>query len=74
MVDGVGEEVGVEEDLVGRLEGGVVVEEHGGGDLGAGGAVSRFMKDEFQRGYTRTLRGSVLHLSLLSSSWFARRS
>ena len=40
MVDGVGEEVGVEEDLVGGLEGGVVVEEEGGGDLGAVWVVS----------------------------------
>lgn len=28
MVDGVGEEVRVDEDLVGRLESGVVLEEH----------------------------------------------
>ena len=35
MVDGVGEEVGVEEDAVGGLEGGVVGEEHGAWDLGA---------------------------------------
>ena len=35
MVDCVAEEVGVEEDLVGGLEGGVVVEEEGGGDLGS---------------------------------------
>lgn len=35
MVDGVREEVGVYENLVGWLEGGVVVEEHGGGNLRA---------------------------------------
>lgn len=35
VVHGVGEEVGVDEDLVGGLQGGVVGEEHGGGDLGA---------------------------------------
>jgi len=29
VVDGVGEEVGVDEDLVGGLEGGIVLEEHG---------------------------------------------
>lgn len=35
VVDGVGEEVGIEEYLVGWLEGGVVSEEHGGWDLWA---------------------------------------
>ena len=35
MVDGVGEEICVDEDAVGGLESGVVVEEHGGGHLGA---------------------------------------
>ena len=35
MVDCVGEEVGVEEDAVGGLQGGVVVEEHGAWDLWA---------------------------------------
>lgn len=34
--DGVGEEVGVDDDLVGGHEGGVVLEEHGGGCLGDG--------------------------------------
>jgi hypothetical protein len=32
-VDGVGEEVGVDKDVVGRPEGGVGLEEEGGGDL-----------------------------------------
>jgi hypothetical protein len=36
VVDGVGEEVGVDEDLVGGSQGGVVVEEHVGWDLWAG--------------------------------------
>ena len=31
----VGEEVGIDEDAVGRLEGGVVVEEHARGHLGS---------------------------------------
>jgi hypothetical protein len=35
-LDGVGEEVGVDEDRIGRPEGGVGLEEEGGGDLGAG--------------------------------------
>ena len=35
MVDGVGEEVGIDEDRVGRLEGGVVLEEHATGRLWA---------------------------------------
>ena len=34
FLDGVGEEIGVDEDGVGRDEGGVVLEEEGGGDLG----------------------------------------
>lgn len=34
MLDGVGEEVGVEEDGIGRLEGAVVLEEEGCGRLG----------------------------------------
>lgn len=34
MLDGVGEEVGVEEDGVRGLEGGVVLEEEGGWGLG----------------------------------------
>lgn len=33
MLDGVGEEVCVDEDVVGRDEGGVVLEEEGGADL-----------------------------------------
>jgi hypothetical protein len=33
MVDRVGEEVGVDEDLIGWLQGGVVLEEHVGRDL-----------------------------------------
>ena len=35
MVDGVGEEVGIDEDGVRRLERGVVLEEHATGSLGA---------------------------------------
>lgn len=34
--DGVGEEIRIDEDLVRRDEGGVVLEEHGGGRLGDG--------------------------------------
>lgn len=33
-MDRVREEVGVDEDLIGRLEGGVVLEEHAAWDLG----------------------------------------
>jgi hypothetical protein len=33
VVDGVGEEIGIDENLVGWLEGGVVLEEHATGDL-----------------------------------------
>lgn len=40
MVDSVGKEVGVDKDLVRRLEGGVVLEEHGAGDLRAVKTVS----------------------------------
>lgn len=32
-MNGVREEVGIDEDLVGRLEGGVVLEEHAAGSL-----------------------------------------
>ena len=34
MVDGVGEEVGVDQNRVGRLESGVVLEKHSTGSLG----------------------------------------
>ena len=37
VLDGVGEEVGVDQDRIGGLQGGVVLEEEGGWHLGAGG-------------------------------------
>ena len=68
MVDGVGEEVGVDEDLVGGLEGGVVGEEHAAGDLWAGVFVSECRLRELEMvvgvGWTYTSR--------ISSSLFPR--
>lgn len=44
MLNGVREEVGIDEDLVGRLEGGVVLEEHGGWRLRATSALHQFLR------------------------------
>jgi hypothetical protein len=43
VVDGVGEEVGIDQDRVGRLEGGVVLEEHATRRLGAVKCVVSFV-------------------------------
>lgn len=60
MVNGVGEEVGVDEDLVGRLESGVVLEEHGARDLWTLKAVSMVI--------SRSSQSKKTHMSLFTSS------
>lgn len=83
-VDGVREEVGVDEDVVGWPKGGVGLEEEGGRDLRAGRVLAALVFDRVQRewtahfslrlGFFLLLRGFDLagHLVLFSTPWLVQ--